>query len=298
MISLRRRGQLLILCLASIFFLVACDIPWSLRRPTPPSLQSEMALDAPELLRMATCWAGQPLIETLSESYMAEVPATVFDLRAMDSRPAEALIREGKVDLALVIRRYDAETRQALLTEEDHALQPLVLALDALGVVVSQDHPLDGLSTADMARLFAGHHPDWSALGGPNGKPDLVLPTEGTVPRELFADAVMGERTFSSTARVVPHDRDVLAHVREQELAVGLASRAWALGEDGYGTKVLAIEGVAPEPPGILSGAYPLSYALVLLRAPEAPQAAVPFTAWCTDPRVRRRHQGQYLSPP
>ncbi len=298
MISLRRRGQWLILCLALVGCLAACEIPWPLRRPTPPSPQSEMALDNPALLRVATCWAGQPLIETLSESYMAEVPATVFDLKAMDSRTAEALIHEGKVDLVLVIRRYDAETRQALLTEEDHALQPLVLALDALGVVVSQDHPLDGLSAADMAQLFAGHHPDWSALGGPKGKPDLILPMEGTVPRELFANALMGERAFSSTARIVPHDRDVLAHVREQELAVGLASRAWVQGEDGRGTKMLAIEGVAPEPPAILSGAYPLTYALVLLRAPEAPQAVVPFTAWCTDPRVRRMHQGQYLSPP
>jgi ABC-type phosphate transport system substrate-binding protein len=296
--SLRRHGQWLILCLALAFSLAACEIPWSLRRPTPPSPQSELALDNPALLRVATSWAGLPLMESLSEAYMYEVPATVLDVLAMDSRPAEALLREGKVDLALVIRPYDAEARRALLAEEDHALQPVVLALDALGVVVQQDHPLDGISTADMARLFAGYHPDWSALGGPSGQPDLVIPLEGTIPRALFADAVMGELTFSSSVRLAAHDREVLGHVREQELAVGLASRAWALGENGHGTKMLAIEGVAPEPPGILSGAYPLAYALVLLRAPDAPQAAVPFTAWCTDPRVRRSHQGQYLSPP
>jgi phosphate transport system substrate-binding protein len=296
-VSLRRYGQAFILCLALAFSLAACDIPWSLRRPTPPSLQSEMALDAPALLRVATSWAGLPLMEMLSEAYMAQVPATAFDLLVMDSHPAEALLREGKVDLALVIRRYDAETSRVLLAEEDHELQPIVLALDALGVVVQQDHPLDGISTADMARLFAGYHPDWSALGGPSGQPDLVIPLEGTIPRELFADAVMGELAFSSSARIAAHDREVLTHVREQELAVGLASRAWVQGEDGHGTKMLTLEGVAPEPPGILSGAYPLAYALVLLRAPQAPET-VPFAAWCTDPRVRRMHQGQYLSPP
>ncbi|MBC7236611.1 MAG: substrate-binding domain-containing protein [Chloroflexi bacterium] len=250
-----------------------------------------------ELIRVVTCWAGLPLMEELAAAFLSQRPDLFFDLEAVDSQQAEERLRRGQAELALVIRPYNPASGQALLQEDDRELAPTLLALDALGIAVHERNPLGDLPAKEVARLFEGYYLDWSLLGGTEGRPELLTREAGATTRELLEHTLMDGESVSSAARVMPHDRGILAYIREHELAIGYVSRAWAQGREGSGIKLVAIDGVAPLPTALRRGTYPLTYALVLLRSPQAPSAIQPFIDFCLQPQTRRLNQARYVLP-
>ncbi len=287
-----RRALALIagLCLV---WLTGCGLLERPRRLTSPDAD---VIDHPALIRVVACSAGLPLAEALREAYLRRAPGVVIDIRPFGVESDEDLLRQESADLAVVVRPYDAASGLPSLYEGDGNLYPVFLALDAVGVVVHERNAVSDLATADLAALMGGYRPDWSALGGEPGQPVLVVP-EGSSGLRLFEPTITGAPEITPAARLVPDDRAVLRAVRDEEKAVGLASRAWAQGRYGNGVKLLALDGVMPGASTLRNGAYPFTYTLVLLRSPDASDDVDALIAYCVSAEARRLAQQQYVLP-
>ena len=239
----------------------------------------------PVLLRMAVCWPGLPLAETLTAAYTAQDARVSTDIVACDTSVAHDLLAAEQVHVAFV-----SET-EACQKGGDPASMPL--ALDAVVMIVSRQSALHEIKGEALSALFGGYHLDWQALSGGQGQLELVVREAGSTARELFDAYVMKGQTVSSAATIMPHDRAVLEYVAERANAVGYISRAYT--DDSV--RVLAIDGVSPTQEAILKGKYPLVYCLRVKVSGAAPREARRFLSFVRSHRGERLIAERYVIP-
>lgn len=255
-------AALLVAALAACGIIVAPD----LRIPSPVQ-----EAPAPQVVRMAVCWAALPLAEDLRAAYTGLHPEVSIELTPMDS--AHVSLAEGLVDLAIAC----APDAEAIRAQEAY-LEWRHLATDALAIVVNRELPLTQISRQDLEKLYAGYVADWSLLGAGHGTPSFAVLSANSAARRVFDSAIMVEREVSSAALVLPHDQAVLAHVAENALAIGYLSAAY-LGRDER-VVALALDQSLPTWPIGESTRYPLRYELFLAEAQGAGEEATRLAAF------------------
>lgn len=134
------------------------------------------------------------------------------------------------------------------------------VAYDAIAVIVNPANPVDALTTAQARAIFAGEITNWSQVGGDDVPIGLVNRDEASGTREAFLKIVMDKQRFAGNAVVLPGTGQVRAVVGDAEGAVGYISLGFVTPE----VKAVAIDGVAPSPATVESGAYPVQRTLHL----------------------------------
>ena len=103
-----------------------------------------------------------------------------------------------------------------------------VLALDAMVPVVAQTNPVRDISTAELARAFAGEITNWAELGGPDAPVVLHLPDAGSGLSQSAEDRLVAPIGGTLPEDVTRHDRSaqVAEAVARDPFGIGLASFA------------------------------------------------------------------------
>lgn len=158
-----------------------------------------------------------------------------FLFRATTSDEGFADLLALEADIAMSVReiRPDelARAREAGLGDLRARGRFRVLALDALVPIVSGTMPLDRISTADLARAFAGEITNWAELGGPDAPINLHLRDAQSGLAQATVDRLVLPLNGNLRDQIERHDTDtalVLA-VAADPFGLGLAS-ANALG--------------------------------------------------------------------
>ncbi|MEX0366919.1 MAG: substrate-binding domain-containing protein [Ruegeria sp.] len=173
--------------------------------------------------------------ETLDEAHFvyslhqtrrdAPLARFTFNVTNTDEGFADLLANEADIVMALrEVRSGERERAQEAgmgdLTEANRAR---VLALDAMVPVVAPDNPVQRISTADLARVFAGEITNWSDLGGPDAPIALHLPTAGSGLAQAVEDRLLGPAK-------VPLAEAISRHTRSSQLARAVAADPFAIG--------------------------------------------------------------------
>lgn len=235
----------------------------------------------PSLLRVATCWAGLPLMQDIAAALQAERPSLSIEIAAATSAAAAEMLVAGAVDLALL-----ADARGASPAGD-------VIALDALCLIVAAEAPLQEISLQELAALYGGYRLDWAELGAGRGAPQVITYGAETAPAQLFRRAVMGKDEITTAALVMPHDSAVVEYVVAHREAIGYVSRAYV----DERVRPLRLGDHSPTATAIRQGRYPLSYRLILQLAPDASQEAAQMRAFLSTPQGRKLIEKRYVLP-
>ncbi|NLG28920.1 MAG: hypothetical protein GX557_13485 [Chloroflexi bacterium] len=250
------------------------------------------ASGAASLLRVSVCWPAVPLAEQISTALSADTPNLAVQLTRGDEPSPAHLLDESQADLAIVA--LPAEGAQPpTVPDAWESYRPVLLAIDALGVLVHTSSPLRSVSTEQLARLYGGYVLDWSALEAGSGAPEWVSTPAGAASRDLFVARVLGGEPPSSATVLVPNDRAVSEYVAAHPRALGFASMA-TLGE---GVRVLALDGVTPTAANVARGDYAHTWALYALVSPSAPAAATAWIALATSSAGQELIAERYTLP-
>jgi len=170
--------------------------------------------------------------------------------------------RAGKVDVAGVMRELTAQ--------EKAELRWALVGYDALGVFVSEENRVRGVSRAQLKGIFTGAIRSWKELGGADAP---VLPVteiktggRGTV-LELKRLALDGDE-YGET-REYEDAPDCLRHVASDPSAVTAASMSMAI----PGVRAIAIDGAEPTASNLRAGGYLLGRPMYLVSRTPAPAA-------------------------
>jgi len=246
----------------------------------------------PVLVRIAACSGALPLADDLTGAYGAEDAHLLFDLVPASSRTAAELLLAAQADLAIVGGAANVNIVSKESTD-GRGIRSQVLATDAIAIIVHKDWPLDGLSTSELAALFAGYHLDWKELEAGSGRPEMVCREQGSASQIVFEQIVMGESPVSSSAILMPHDRGVVEYVALHPGAIGYTSAAYV--DDRV--KLVSLDGALPTANKVERGKYPLTYPLVLLTSPRAPREASRLVEFAKSSQGRRIIRQRYVVP-
>ena len=170
--------------------------------------------------------------------------AARFGFRASNTDEGFADLLADEADIVMALREIRREerinAREAGMGDLTGANRSRVLALDAVVPVVAPSNPVDGISPAMLARVFAGEVVNWSALGGPDAPIDLHLPDASSGLAQAIEDQVMAPagKTLSVTARRHPLPAGLAEAVAGDSFAIGIASYA-----ETRDAKVLTLRG-------------------------------------------------------
>ena len=98
-----------------------------------------------------------PVMEKLTEAYMTINPNVEIELQQSDSSSGMTSTRDGVCDIGMASRALKASAIEAGLT-------PMTIAMDGIAVIVSNDNPVDGLTSEQVRNIYMGEITDWSEV--------------------------------------------------------------------------------------------------------------------------------------
>ena len=100
-----------------------------------------------------------PVMEKLKEAYEAINPNANIEVQQSDSSTGMNNAIEGVCDIGMASRAVKDSELEAGLTST-------TIAMDGIAVIVSNDNPVEGLTTDQVRAIYMGEITDWSEVNG------------------------------------------------------------------------------------------------------------------------------------
>lgn len=98
-----------------------------------------------------------PVMEKLTEAYKALNPDVDLELQQSDSTAGMTSAVDGVCDIGMA-------SRELKDSELEAGLKPLKIAMDGIAVIVSNDNPVEGLTSEQVRDIYTGKITDWSEV--------------------------------------------------------------------------------------------------------------------------------------
>jgi phosphate transport system substrate-binding protein len=211
------------------------------------------------LLLLAACGPGDsggltltgstsvtPFAEHLAELYQHAHSGVAINIQGLGSSAGIRAALDGVAEIGMSSRD--------LQPEEADKLDQIVIARDALALIVNPANPVAGLSTAQIQGIFGGQIRSWDALGGPPLPITVVGREAGSGTFSAFEELVMKGKSTATLALRQGSNGAIRQIVAQDTNAIGYIS----LGIVDSTVKALAIDSVEPSVGHVEAGTYKL----------------------------------------
>lgn len=187
-----------------------------------------------------------PFAEHLAERYQHQHAAAVINVQSLGSSAGIRAAIDGVAELGMSSR--------ALKPEEAEQLDQVLIARDALALIVHPSNPLADLTHEQIQAIFAGQIRSWAELGGPPRPIVLVSREAGSGTFGAFEELVMKDVPITNSSLRQGSNGAIRQIVAADPNAIGYIS----LGIVDQSVKPLAINGVLPSVANVEKGSYRL----------------------------------------
>ena len=222
--------------------------------------------------------AAQAIYEGVPRGQMDDFVETSKTPNAYD------LLIKGEVDIIFVAQPSAQQRADAEAAGKTLRLTPL--ARDAFVFFVNERNPVNGLTTAQVRDIYKKTITKWSAVGGSDQKIMAFQRPAGSGSQTALEQMVMRGENLAKAPReeVILSMGGILQRVamyQNSEYAIGYSFRYYATRMNPIeGVKLLTIDGVAPTPENIRSGAYPYTVDFYAVTAGTTNPHAQKFIDW------------------
>jgi len=227
----------------------------------------------------------QPYAEILAEEYMILHPDVVIDIQGGGSSAGIMAAQSGTSDMGMSSR---------MLTDEESGLWYVEIARDGLALVVNPKNPVKDLTLDQIRDIYTTKISNWSALGGPNKKINVITREDGSGTRDAFVKLVMGESNITPRAIVQDSNGAVRQLVSDDPNAIGYIS----LGLVNDKVKALELGGIAATRENVINGSYGLSRPFLFVAKSEPTGKAKEFLDYILSAEGQQILMNEGLIPP
>ncbi len=212
----------------------------------------------------------QPIANVAIEQFVKANPDVKISYEGLGSGTGLKQLAEGTVSLA-------GSSRDLKQSELDAGLVPVVIARDALAVVVNKDIPVANLTKEQLAGIYSGTIVNWKEVGGKDEPIVIVNRDETSGTYGAFKELVLdpSKLAFAKNALVAKENGEVAAKVASTPGAVGYVGLGFVEEVTKAGGKALSINKVVPTVKTTLDGSYPLSRNLYVATKGKAKDGSV-----------------------
>lgn len=235
---------------------------------------------APRKVILAGSTSVQPFAELWSDEYAKQRPEVRVIVQGGGSSAGVEAALTGTAGIGMSSRQLKPE--EEFGTGSTPRLKKIVVAYDAIAVIVNARSPLTGISSAELREIFSGRTTSFQGR-----RLTVVTREEGSGTRASFEEAVMKSadgRTalpISNSALVQDSNGAVREIVAGDPNAIGYIS----LGLVDRRVRALALDGVVPGEAAVHAGTYRLVRPFIFLVRPETKSPDVrEFIDFCLSP--------------
>jgi phosphate transport system substrate-binding protein len=205
---------------------------------------------------------GENIIPEAAKAFIAKTGIPFGSIEIQGSGKGLEMVLRGDAQLAGVSRSLTFEEKQRRIYYR-------IIGYDAVGVFVHPANPLTTLTKQQLKAVYTGRVTNWKEVGGvdaPIVLITLILGSGRGLVTEL-QDNIMNGAAYREDRIEVERQLDAVAALVPEPYGITAASPAFVR----PGIKALAIDGFAPEPQHVQSGAYLLSRPLLLVSQAHPP---------------------------
>jgi phosphate transport system substrate-binding protein len=234
------------------------------------------------MVNLALAWA---------EAYQEVEPDVSVSVTGGGSGTGIAALINGTVDLANASRQIKAEEIEQAQANGIEA-EEIVVARDAIAVIVHRANPVDHLTLAQISDIYSGEIDNWAEVGG-DDRPIVRLSRETNSGTHVyFLEEVLrlgkpdDTTLFAADTLLLPSSEGIAAEITYNENAIGYDGL-------GYVTEEMKVIAVGEDPAGpfllpsaetVNSGQYPIARDLYMYSAGRPSSQAAAYLAWILGP--------------
>lgn len=229
-----------------------------------------------ETITVAGSTAFQPFAEKLAEEFMGSHTGVRVNVQGGGSAVGIQSAQAGVVQIGMA----DLVT----LPREAEGLNSIVVARDAIVVIVHPDNKVSNLSLQQIQDIFSGKLNNWGQLGGEKKSITIVSREEGSGTRDSFHNLVLKGIHISPHALIQNSTGAVRQMVQGDSSAIGYITYG-ALSNE---VKAIAIDGIEASPQNIHAGKYGIIRPIFLLTKGELKGKASEFVNFILSPQGQK----------
>lgn len=174
-----------------------------------------------------------PVSQEAAENYMKAHPGTTVTVTGGGSGVGISSLLDGTTDIAMASRSIKFGER-VKLKKSNKDLREVVVAYDALAVVVNPNNPISNLTREQLEAIYRGKVTNWSQVKdnvtgkrGPNKRIIVYSRETSSGTYEFFKTSVLKEKNYMAGVLSMPATGAVIQSVSQTEGAIGYVGMAY-----------------------------------------------------------------------
>ena len=225
--------------------------------------------------------------QRLAEEYMKGNRGAVVQVNGGGSGTGIAALINGTIDLAMSSRPMKEDEKQKVKQNRGADVVETPIALDALGIFVNTENPLQQLTIAQVRAIFEGKTTNWKEVGGPNAPIVLYGRESSSGTYDYFREHVLDKGDFSPRVQTLQGTAAIINAVGQDKNGIGYGGIAYAKNVRALAIAAEGGQPIAPSEQTVADNTYPLSRKLFLYYPQNAPQRAEKFVQWSLTPEAQ-----------
>lgn len=167
-----------------------------------------------------------PLTQELAEMYMKLNPQATITVTGGGSGVGISALMDGTTDLAMASRRIKF-SEKLKMKQSHHEPCEVIVAYDALAIIVHPDNPVKQLTREQLETIFRGKITNWKEVGGPDAKIVVYSRETSSGTYEFFKESVLGNKNYMNSILSMPATGAIIQSVRQTKGAIGYVGLAY-----------------------------------------------------------------------
>ncbi|MFF2446967.1 PstS family phosphate ABC transporter substrate-binding protein [Neobacillus sp. NPDC058068] len=195
----------------------------------------------------------------------------------------------GEVDI--YFGAVPSKEQQEMAAKEGKELVMTPIGKEAFVFFVNPSNKVDSLKVSEIQSIYSGKIKNWSEVGGKN-KRIIAFQRPKNSGSQTLLEKIMGDTPIMKPLKEdVPKGMggiiEQVADYRNYDNSIGFSFRFFATGmKANPDIKLLAIDGVEPNPENIASSKYPFTASLYAITLKDNPKPTIkPFLEWMQGPQ-------------
>jgi len=226
-----------------------------------------------------------PLTQTEAEQYMKSNKSASIMVTGGGSGVGLAALMNGTTDIAQSSRSLKMDEKLKL-KEKGKAFKEVIIAYDALAVIVHPSNKVAQLTREQLESIYTGKITNWKQVGGADQKIVVYSRETSSGTYEFFKEHVMGNKNFAGSALLMPATGAIVQSVSQTKGAIGYVGLAY-LEKSIKPIKVSYNQGktfVSPSAAAAKNKSYPISRPLYYYYLTSVEKTVSPFIKFVLSP--------------
>jgi phosphate transport system substrate-binding protein len=201
-----------------------------------------------------------PLSLKEAESFMKKNPGTVVRVEGGGSSTGIKALIENTSEICMSSRKIKADEKEEI-SKKNSEVKEVVVAIDALAIIVNPNNIVSKLTREDLERIFSGKVTNWKELGGEDLKIVVFTREKSSGTYVFFQEHILKNKPYVQTAIMMPNTESIVDQVSLTRGAIGYVGHAYI----EKGVKTIAISDdngnsfIDPTIENVRNHTYPIS---------------------------------------